>query len=84
MGSPKQASWPCPRCGAQVPLELDACTDCGASFLAGATARTSTKLPVVGDIGRMSQGQRLMMGVGAAVVIMMVFFVVVEIASHVF
>jgi hypothetical protein len=28
------ATWPCPTCGAQNPLELDACSVCGTSFAA--------------------------------------------------
>ncbi len=29
-----QASWPCGRCGAVVPLEQDSCPDCGGGFMA--------------------------------------------------
>jgi hypothetical protein len=67
-----------------VPIESDTCTDCGAAFLSGATVQTKTELPLVGDIRRMSQGQRLVMGMGAAVVMMMIFFVLAEIITHVF
>jgi hypothetical protein len=67
-----------------VPLELDACGDCGAGFLSGASAAAAARLPVVGDMGRMSQGQRLMVGAGIAVIVILAFFVLAEIATHLF
>jgi hypothetical protein len=58
--------WPCPKCGEQVPISLDSCESCGAGFLAGATTRPSTRLPIVGDVGRFTTGQRwLAAGVAA-------------------
>lgn len=81
---PAEATWPCPRCQAPVAMSLDACPDCGSSFLAGLSARTNTKLPLLGDVQRFSQGQRLVMGVGVAFAFMLFFFLVVEVFSHVF
>jgi ribosomal protein L40E len=31
-GAPAGATWPCPTCGSQNPIELDACAVCGTSF----------------------------------------------------
>jgi ribosomal protein L40E len=31
-GGPAGATWPCPTCGSQNPIELDACAVCGTSF----------------------------------------------------
>lgn len=80
----KEAIWPCPRCSASVPMSLDACPDCGAGFLSGVARVTSTKLPIIGDVGRMSQGQRLLIGAGVAIVLMIFFFVILEVFSHLF
>src|SRR5262249_32441632 len=73
---PAEAQWPCMACGEQVPLSLDTCPACGAGFLAGATTTASTRLPVVGDIGRMSRTQRLLVGCGIAVGVMILLVLV--------
>jgi ribosomal protein L40E len=77
-------TWPCTRCGAKVSLDLDACPECGAGFLAGAASSTvSMKLPVVGDVSRMSKGQRLMMAAGFAVVLMLLLLLLAEVGGHI-
>jgi hypothetical protein len=76
-------TWPCTRCGAKVSFDLDACPDCGAGFLAGAASSAiSVKLPVVGDLSRMSKGQRLMMAAGFAVVLMVFLLLLAEVGGH--
>lgn len=65
-----------------MPLSLDACEDCGAGFLSGATAATATHIPLVGDVGKLSQGQRLLVGVGVALVLMILFVIVFAIGGH--
>jgi hypothetical protein len=65
-------------------MSLEACPDCGAGFLAGATNATATRLPLVGDVQRMSHGQRLLVGGAIAVVLMVVFVLVAEIGGHIF
>jgi hypothetical protein len=77
------ASWPCARCGSQVPLLLDACDECGAGFLAGAIPRPSVSLPIVGDLQRLSKVQRFALAAGLAVAIIAVFLIVVTIAAAV-
>jgi len=65
-----------------VPISLDACEACGAGFLAGATSTAAPRLPLVGDMGKMSSGGRLLVGVGIAVVLMILFVVFAAIGSH--
>jgi hypothetical protein len=52
------ASWPCTACGASNALTLDACGGCGSRFLALASEPTSLVVPGVGDLQRLSRGQR--------------------------
>ena len=70
-----EATWPCTTCGADNPLTSDACLACGAGFLA--VLREAQEpllvLPVVGDLGALSRGQRL--GLAAAVVLVVLVLV---------
>lgn len=70
-----EATWPCPRCAADVAISLDACDTCGAGFLAGAAGQVSTRLPLVGDMTKMSSAQRLGVGIGISVALMIVVVV---------
>jgi hypothetical protein len=81
---PAEAMWPCLTCGEQVPLSLDECPACGAGFLAGSTTIASTKLPVVGDVRKMSSNQRLLAGLAVAAGFSLIVFVVAVVATHVF
>lgn len=69
--------WPCSGCGAVNAVELDVCAACGTGFLAGVKRDEAPllTLPVVGDITRLSRGQRL--GLAAAVVLLVALIVVV-------
>jgi hypothetical protein len=78
-----EKKWPCPRCGEQVPISLDLCNSCGAGFLVGATARVTTRLPVVGDVGRLSSAQRMMMTAAIAFVFMLILIVVATVGGHI-
>ena len=52
--------WPCTTCGQDNPLQASACTACGLPFLGGRDAAVPRlALPVVGDLGRLSRGQRV-------------------------
>jgi hypothetical protein len=79
-----EIEWPCLRCGAQVLMSLDACPSCGAGFLAGATGSTSTRLPLVGDVGRFSRNQRVALGFGLAILVMIVLVLLAFIGGHIF
>lgn len=65
-------TWPCATCGAANPLTAAACTACGAGFLAGLREAEGPllELPGVGDLTRLSRGQR--MGLALAVVLVVV------------
>jgi hypothetical protein len=77
------ATWPCSRCGAQVPLLLDACDECGAGFLTGAIPPPTMSLPIVGDVQRLSKAQRFGLAGGLAVAIIAVFLVLATIGAAV-
>jgi hypothetical protein len=64
--------WPCSRCGATNAVELDACAACGTGFLAGLRRDEPPllALPGVGDVTRLTRGQRL--GLAGGVVLLMV------------
>jgi RNA polymerase subunit RPABC4/transcription elongation factor Spt4 len=67
--APDAAGWPCTSCSAVVPLELEACPECGAAFLArlagdGGRHRSSST-----DISRFSRPIRLAGGVLAGILI---------------
>jgi hypothetical protein len=53
-------------------MALDACSSCGAGFLAGAVSSKPVRLPVVGDVSKMSTAQRLAMGIGIGLAVMVV------------
>lgn len=64
--------WPCASCSTPNPITLDTCATCGAGFLAAlrTTEEPLLVLPVVGDLGALSRGQRL--GLAAGVVVLVV------------
>jgi len=56
----RDRGWPCAACGQDNPLSAVACTGCGQPFLAGLhTGVPRLALPFVGDVGRLSRGQRV-------------------------
>lgn len=64
-----EPTWPCTTCGAANPLAANACTACGAGFLAGLrdTESPLLEIPGVGDLTKMSRAQRLGIAFGAVV-----------------
>jgi hypothetical protein len=70
-------TWPCSRCGQANALELSACSACGSGFLAAVRSDDPPLLvlPVVGDVGRLSKGQRY--GLSAGIAFLAVLLVVV-------
>jgi hypothetical protein len=81
---PEAAKWPCGRCGAKVPISMDDCPSCGAGFLSGASSPMSSRLPLVGDVGRFSRNQRIGLGFGFAIVLMVVLVALLTIGGHIF
>lgn len=65
-------------------MSLDSCPDCGAGFLSGATETVGTRLPLVGDMSTFSAGQRLLIGAGISIVLMVIFVVLAEVGGHLF
>lgn len=65
-------------------MSLDECPDCGAGFLSGASIAPAANLPLVGDMRRMSQGQRLLVGAVISVALMALFVLLAEIGGHIF
>lgn len=59
-------TWPCATCGATNPLAEGACGACGAGFLAGLREAEGPllQLPGVGDLTRLSRGQRMGLAFG--------------------
>ena len=53
-----EPTWPCSACGTAVALDSDRCPVCGGGFLGGPEAAVSLELPVVGDVARLSTGQK--------------------------
>lgn len=70
---PDGATWPCTTCGAANALDRDACAACGAGFLSALRAGDEPLLvlPVVGDLGAMSRGQRLGLAGGVVVAVLL-------------
>jgi hypothetical protein len=65
-------------------MSLDSCNSCGAGFLVGAADRLSAKLPVVGDVAKMSAGQRWMVIGTGGVIFMLLLILVATLGGHLF
>ena len=67
-----EATWPCATCGATNPLTADACAACGAGFLAGLREAEGPllELPGVGDLTRLSRGQRVAVAFGVVLAVL--------------
>lgn len=79
----RAVTWPCLRCGEAVPIALDACPSCGSGFLSGASSELAVRLPVVGDIGKLSRSQRLLAGLGVSLLVMVFLVLLATIGGHV-
>jgi hypothetical protein len=77
------ATWPCSRCGARVPLLLDACDECGAGFLTGAIPPMTMSLPLVGDVAALSKAKRFSLAAGLAVGLVVLFIALTTIGGAV-
>ena len=64
-------TWPCAICGARNPLAVNACGACGAGFLAGLREAEGPllELPGVGDLTRLSRGQRMGLAFGVVLAV---------------
>lgn len=71
-GPQQPPTWPCSRCAAPNEMSAAACATCGAQFLqtVAEESRVTLVLPVVGDLGRYSRGQRLGLALGAVAAVL--------------
>ena len=51
--------WPCTSCGSRNPFSMTICSVCGSRFLAAASEELSLVVPGVGDLQKLSRGQRI-------------------------
>ena len=77
-----EPTWPCSGCGAGNPIAANTCAACGTGFLAGLRESEGPllELPGVGDLTRMSRGQRL----GIAFGVVLAFIALTALLSLVF
>lgn len=68
------AAWPCPLCGAAVPIDSDLCTTCGGSFLGGVKPDVCLTLPLVGNVLALGTGQRWALTAAAATAVTALLF----------
>ncbi|HEU5034417.1 MAG TPA: hypothetical protein VFT62_06625, partial [Mycobacteriales bacterium] len=76
------AGWPCQFCGGTVPLDLENCSECGASFLAAAKSSISLVVPGIGDLTKLSKGARVALMAGGATVLTFVLYLVALVLGH--
>jgi hypothetical protein len=76
-----EPTWPCPKCGTLVPMSLDHCTVCGAGFLADARGGNSIKVPVFGEVGQLTTGRKVMIGVVLTLAVMVVLLLLATIGG---
>ncbi len=64
-------SWPCTACESANPYSVSVCLVCGTAFLAAVREAEGPllEIPVVGDLTRLSRGQRLGLAAGVVLVI---------------
>ena len=80
-GEPR-ATWPCGRCESAVPIELDTCDSCGASFLHSGDA--DLRLPLIGNLKDIDSGKKAWIMVGGSLGLIVVFLLVSFVLSLVF
>jgi hypothetical protein len=64
-----EAHWPCHTCGTSNPLSNTLCGACGRPFLAAASEQMSVVVPGIGDMMRLSRGERIAIAAGGALLI---------------
>ena len=66
-----EPAWPCATCGTPNPFSLDACAACGAGFLSSLRESEAPllEIPGVGDLTRMSRGQRIGLAFGVVLAV---------------
>jgi hypothetical protein len=77
----EEPMWPCPGCGTSVPMSLDHCNSCGAGFLAGASDGNTVRVPLIGDVSKISSGQKLGLGIAVAIGLMLLILILATIGG---
>jgi hypothetical protein len=62
-------------------MSLDYCNSCGAGFLAGASDGNTVRVPLFGEVSKISSGQKLGLGIGVALGLMLVIVVLATIGG---
>lgn len=73
--------WPCPKCGNLVSMTLDHCNACGAGFLEQARQGRGVHVPVIGTVGPLTSGQKLILAAGVGIGLMVVIIVLAYIGG---
>ena len=80
----RKLGWPCTSCGETVSFDMTFCPDCGSSFLPSERETVSFRLPLVGDITRLSKGEKLVIIFGGMALITTVFFLLAFLVGSIF
>jgi hypothetical protein len=75
--------WPCPKCGTAVPMASDYCEICGTGFLADARGGSSITVPVFGEVGTLTSGRKVMIGILITLTLIVAFVVIATIGGKV-
>jgi len=70
----RKLGWPCTGCGDTVSFDMTFCPECGSSFLPTERETVSFRLPLVGDITKLSKGEKLVVIFGGMALVTTVFF----------
>jgi hypothetical protein len=65
-------------------MSLDHCPNCGHGFLSAARQGNSIKVPFFGDVGKMTSGQKIMMGVAVTLGLIILLVLLATIGGSVF
>jgi hypothetical protein len=70
----RSLGWPCTGCGETVSFDMTFCPECGSSFLPTEREAVSFRLPWVGDMTKLSKGEKLVVIFGGMALVTTVFF----------
>lgn len=62
-------------------MSLDYCNSCGAGFLAGASDGNTVRVPLIGDVSKISSGQKLGLGIAVAIGLMLLILILATIGG---
>ena len=65
-------------------MSLDHCPSCGAGFLAAASQGHSVKVPFFGDVGKITSGQKIFIGIVVTLALIVVLVLIATIGGSLF